>query len=71
MRFIFLRSFNKIKLQANISRRHIFSVVILLGIWYYAVNGTPKTNHEENALLKENSHLENKTSGVEDKGAEF
>ena len=48
--------------------RIIFSVVILLGIWYYAVNGTPKTNHEENALLKENSHLENKTSGVEDKG---
>ena len=47
--------------------RIIFAVVIL-GIWYYTVNGTIKTDYEENALLKGNSHLENETSGVEDKG---
>lgn len=47
--------------------RIIFAVVIL-GIWYYTVNGTTKTDYEENALLKGNSHLENETSGVEDKG---
>ena len=53
--------------------RHSFFAGILLAvvafcIWCYDANHMADTNCGENALLKENSHLENKTSGVEDKG---
>ena len=53
--------------------RHSFFAGILLAvvafcIWCYDANHMVNTNYEENALLKGNSHLENETSGVEDKG---
>ena len=46
----------------------ILLAVVAFGIWCYDANHMVNTNYEENALLKGNSHLENETSGVEDKG---
>lgn len=46
----------------------ILLAVVAFGIWCYDANHMVDTNYEENALLKGNSHLENETSGVEDKG---